>query len=97
MGKLVDIETIRKQVEQWMPDNPNDDEHLNGERVAFRSVLHLLDELDPLPEEKPVGLDEAARKYAKGEGLEDAIGGWEDLSDAFKAGAEWMANQINSL
>lgn len=41
----------------------------------------------------PSNLDEAAEKYAKGEGLENALGGWEDMSDAFKAGAEWMARQ----
>lgn len=41
----------------------------------------------------PNDLDEAAEKYAKGEGLENALGGWEDMSDAFKAGAEWMAGQ----
>ena len=41
----------------------------------------------------PSNLDEAAEKYAKGEGLENALGGWEDMSDAFKAGAEWMAGQ----
>ena len=39
------IATIREQVEKWMPDNPEGDEHINGERVAFRSVLHLLEEM----------------------------------------------------
>ena len=40
------IDKIRKQVEAWMPDNPEGDEHISGERVAFRSVLHLLDEIE---------------------------------------------------
>ena len=41
-GKI--ITEIKNQVERWMPDNPEGDEYLSGERVAFRSVLHLLKE-----------------------------------------------------
>lgn len=43
-------------------------------------------------QEEPVSkeLNQAAEEYAKGEGLEDALGGWEDMSDAFKAGAQWQ-------
>lgn len=40
------IAKIRKQVEKWMPDNPEGDEYTSGERVAFRSVLHLLKEME---------------------------------------------------
>lgn len=42
--------------------------------------------------EKPVpaDLEEAAKEYAKGEGLDDALGGWEDMHDAFIAGAKWQ-------
>jgi hypothetical protein len=39
------IERIREQVERWMPDNPEGDEHINGERLAFRSVLVLLKDM----------------------------------------------------
>ena len=45
----------------------------------------------------PSSLDEAAEEYAKGEGLENALGGWEDMSDAFKAGAEWMAGKYEKI
>lgn len=40
------IAKIREQVEKWMPDNPEGDEYTSGERVAFRSVLHLLKEME---------------------------------------------------
>ena len=40
------IVKIRKQVEKWMPDNSEGDEYISGERVAFRSVLHLLKEME---------------------------------------------------
>ena len=40
------IAKIRKQVEKWIPDNPEGDEYTSGERVAFRSVLHLLKEME---------------------------------------------------
>lgn len=40
------IEKVRQQVERWMPDNPEGDEYISGERVAFRSVLHFLKELE---------------------------------------------------
>ena len=39
------INRIRKQVETWMPERDGD-EHTEGERLAFRSVLHLLEELE---------------------------------------------------
>ena len=39
------INCIRKQVETWMPERDGD-EHTEGERLAFRSVLHLLEELE---------------------------------------------------
>lgn len=40
------IKHIREQVNRWMPNNPEGDEHINGERVAFRSVLNLLKEME---------------------------------------------------
>lgn len=40
------IAKIRKQVKRWMPDNPEGDEYTSGERVAFRSVLNLLKEME---------------------------------------------------
>lgn len=39
------IEKIRKQVKQWMPEKDGE-EHTCGERVAFNSVLHLLEEME---------------------------------------------------
>lgn len=39
------IASIRKQVQTWMPERDGD-EHTEGERLAFRSVLHLLEELE---------------------------------------------------
>lgn len=39
------ITRIREYVKQWMPENPEGDEHISGERVAFRSVLVLLKEM----------------------------------------------------
>lgn len=39
------IERIRKQVKQWMPKK-DWDEHTDGERLAFNSVLHLLEEME---------------------------------------------------
>ena len=39
------INRICKQVETWMPEKDGD-EHTEGERLAFRSVLHLLEELE---------------------------------------------------
>lgn len=45
----------------------------------------------------PSNLDDAAEKYAKGEGLENALGGWADMSDAFKAGAKWMAGKFQKI
>lgn len=39
------INRIRKQVETWMPEKDGE-EHTEGERLAFRSVLHLLEELE---------------------------------------------------
>lgn len=54
------IDKIRKQIEAWMPDNPEGDEHISGERMAFRSVLHLLDEIEernkPISKEFKIGL-----------------------------------------
>ena len=35
-------------------------------------------------------LKAAAEEYAKGEGLEDAVGGWEDMYEAFIQGALWQ-------
>lgn len=46
------IKKIREQVECWMPDNPEGDEHISGERVAFRSVLVLLKEMQESMEEE---------------------------------------------
>lgn len=40
------IDKIRKQIMAWMPDNPESDERIDGKKVAFRSVLHLLDEIE---------------------------------------------------
>ena len=40
------IYRIREQIERWIPDNPEGDEHISGERVAFRSVLNLLNEME---------------------------------------------------
>lgn len=39
------IERIRKQVKQWMPEKDGE-EHTYGERLAFNSVLHLLEEME---------------------------------------------------
>lgn len=39
------IERICKQVKRWMPEK-NWEEHTCGERVAFNSVLHLLEEME---------------------------------------------------
>lgn len=44
--------------------------------------------------ETPKDLEEAAEKYAKGEGLDNALGGWEDMHDAFLAGAKWDRGQM---
>lgn len=46
------IKKIREQVECWMPDNPEGDEHISGERVAFRSVLVLLKEMQESMEDE---------------------------------------------
>ena len=62
--------------------------NLAGCREAMKMAADLLSQPS-----LPSDIDEAAEKYAKGEGLENALGGWEDMSDAFKAGAEWMAGQ----
>lgn len=45
-GKKDTIAKIREQIERWMPDNPESDEYIYGERVAFRSVLNLLKEME---------------------------------------------------
>ena len=39
------IERIREQVKQWMPEKDGE-EHTYGERLAFNSVLHLLEEME---------------------------------------------------
>lgn len=39
------IDRIRKQVKQWMPEKDGE-EHTYGERMAFNSVLHLLEEME---------------------------------------------------
>ena len=39
------IDRIRKQVKQWMPEKDGE-EHTYGERLAFNSVLHLLEEME---------------------------------------------------
>lgn len=40
------IAHIRNTVKFWMPDNPERDEYIEGKRLAFRSVLVLLDEME---------------------------------------------------
>lgn len=45
-GKAQVISRIRNQVKLWMPDNPEGDEYIEGKRLAFRSVLVLLDEME---------------------------------------------------
>lgn len=40
------LEKIEKQVNLRMPDNPEGDEYDEGQRVAFRSVLELLKEME---------------------------------------------------
>ena len=39
------IERIRKQVKQWMPEKDGE-EYTFGKRLAFNSVLHLLEEME---------------------------------------------------
>lgn len=39
------IERIREQVKQWMPKKDGE-EHTCGERLAFNSVLHLMEEME---------------------------------------------------
>ena len=39
-------------------------------------------------------LYEFAKNYAKGEGLENALGGWEDMSDAYIEGAIHQRNSV---
>ena len=40
------IAKIHEQIERGIPDNPEGDEYIFGERVAFRSVLNLLKETE---------------------------------------------------
>lgn len=63
---------------------------------SFREALVVAIEALSQPS-LPSNLDDAAEKYAKGEGLENALGGWEDMSDAFKAGAKWMAGKFQKI
>ena len=35
-----------------------------------------------------------AEKYAKEDGLENSLGGWEDMRDAFVAGTQWYHEQL---
>lgn len=44
-GERETIERIREQVKQWMPEKDGE-EHTYGERLAFNSVLHLLEEME---------------------------------------------------
>ena len=39
------IERIREQVKQWMPEKDGE-ENTHGERLAFNSVLHLMEEME---------------------------------------------------
>lgn len=38
------IKKIRKKINRLMPDNPEGDEHITGERMAYQKVLDILDE-----------------------------------------------------
>lgn len=38
------IKRIREKVNRLMPDNPEGDEHITGERMAYQKVLDILDE-----------------------------------------------------
>lgn len=62
--------------------------------VIFEKLLSFIDSITEEPVSKE--LNQAAEEYAKGEGLENALGGWEDMSDAFKAGAQWQKEKDSS-
>lgn len=63
--------------------------------AIFEKLLSFIDSITEEPVSKE--LNQAAEEYAKGEGLENALGGWEDMSDAFKAGAQWQKQQDSKL
>lgn len=102
MTKEEIIGKIRRQVETWMPDNPEGDEHISGERIAFRSVLHLLDEIEQEKEPANEDLEQAANDFSESDpplygnryywDSESLFG--EQLKTTFKAGAQWQREQM---
>lgn len=98
------IELIRAEIERRLAENEIKVKSNIVEWGAIREDKELLEYLNSLPEggtekqEKVYQASEelyaAAKEYAQGEGMEDACGGWEDMSDAFITGAQWQKEQM---
>lgn len=101
MGKLVDIEVIRKEIE-WRKDVYNSlNRVIHGVADAFRQdgraamCDDLIKFLDELPEANlPKDLGEVAEKYADDSCFGDPE--FTAIKLAFEDGAKWMANHLNS-
>lgn len=67
------------------------------ERLVGKRVRHLIELVRKSQPSLPSNLDEAAEEYGRNtfinECMENGVCDDHDLSDAFKAGAEWMAGQ----
>ena len=69
----------------------------NGRKYCLHQVELLPEPIDVVQPSLPSNLDEAAKEYGRNtfinECMENGVCDDHDLSDAFKAGAEWMAGQ----
>lgn len=107
--KYIDADLLRKYIEEKMgvlwnklPDadkeHPTDIELRDlGMYMAFENIEEDLDSLHQEQPSLPDNLDEAAEEYmkkARKHLFDNSPIGRSD--DAFKAGAEWMAKQMNN-
>lgn len=102
MSKYIDAELLRKEIEK----NKNminglftegDDSVYDGEDDAYNRVLRIIDSLQQEQLSLPDNLDEAELKYV--ESLDNPPANQEEertIYQTFKAGAEWMAKQMNN-
>lgn len=108
---LIDKETIRKEIERrynatigrlqegnYILRKERDFDNVKAK--AYAIILSFLDTLEAEKPPLPEGLEEAAEKHISN--VFDAVGhpGWDwemqDVLDAFKAGAKWMAERGES-
>ena len=94
--KYIDANSLRKEIEKNknMIDGlfaEGDDSVYDGENDAYNRVLRIIDSLQQEQPFLPDNLDEEAHNWA----MKDSVV-YISRKKSFKAGAEWMAKQMNN-